>query len=203
MTLISNPKIEKKLPKVIYSNELDTILNIPDRSTTLGLRDALILELLYSTGVRVSELVNICIDDINFNKKEIRIFGKGSKERIVLYGNKCSDLLDDYISKSRSELYSEYSGDYLLLSKKGRQINQREIRSIIDDIVSKAGLKIHISPHVLRHTFATDLLNNGADLRSVQELLGHESLSTTTIYTHITNERLRNVYLHAHPRAHK
>ncbi len=203
MTLISNPKVEKKLPKVIYSNELDTILNVPDKTTTLGLRDALILELLYSTGVRVSELVSICINDINFNKKEIRIFGKGSKERIVLYGNKCSDLLDDYISKSRSKLYSEYSGDYLLLSKKGRQINQREIRTIIDDVVSKAGLKIHISPHVLRHTFATDLLNNGADLRSVQELLGHESLSTTTIYTHITNERLRNVYLHAHPRAHK
>lgn len=203
MILISNPKVEKKLPKVIYSNELDTILNIPDKTTVLGLRDALILELLYSTGVRVSELVSIKIEDINFNKKEIKIFGKGSKERIVLYGNKCSELLVDYISKSRKELYSEYSEDYLLLSKKGRQINQREIRSIIDDVTNKAGLKIHISPHVLRHTFATDLLNNGADLRSVQELLGHESLSTTTIYTHITNERLRNVYLHAHPRAHK
>ena len=203
MTLVSNPKIEKKLPKIIYSNELDTILNIPDKTTKIGLRDALILELLYSTGVRVSELVNIKIDDINFNKKEIKIFGKGSKERIVLFGNKCLDLLEQYISKSRSELYSEYSDDYLLLSKTGRKINQREIRSIIDDVVTKAGLKIHISPHVLRHTFATDLLNNGADLRSVQELLGHESLSTTTIYTHISNERLRNVYLHAHPRAHK
>ena len=203
MTLVSNPKIEKKLPKIIYSNELDTILNIPDKTTKIGLRDALILELLYSTGVRVSELVNIKIDDINFNKKEIKIFGKGSKERIVLFGNKCLDLLEQYISKSRSELYSEYSDDYLLLSKTGSKINQREIRSIIDDVVTKAGLKIHISPHVLRHTFATDLLNNGADLRSVQELLGHESLSTTTIYTHISNERLRNVYLHAHPRAHK
>ena len=203
MTLISNPKVEKKLPKVIYSNELDTILKVPDRTTVLGLRDALILELLYSTGVRVSELVNICISDINFNKKEIKIFGKGSKERIVLYGNTCSNLLDEYINKSRNELYSEYSNDYLLLTKKGRKINQREIRTIIDNIVREAGLKIHISPHVLRHTFATDLLNNGADLRSVQELLGHESLSTTTIYTHISNERLRNVYLHAHPRAHK
>ena len=203
MTLISNPKVEKKLPKVIYSNELDTILKVPDRTTVLGLRDALILELLYSTGVRVSELVNICISDINFNKKEIKIFGKGSKERIVLYGNTCSNLLDEYINKSRNELYSEYSNDYLLLTKKGRKINQREIRTIIDNIVKEAGLKIHISPHVLRHTFATDLLNNGADLRSVQELLGHESLSTTTIYTHISNERLRNVYLHAHPRAHK
>ena len=204
MTLISNPKIEKKLPKVVYSTELEDILNTPDINTPLGIRDALILELLYSTGVRVSELVSITLNDINFNQKEIRIFGKGSKERIVLYGSKCSNLLDSYINKVRNTLYNDkYSKDYLLLSKTGKQINQREIRYIIDDIVNKAGLKMHISPHVLRHTFATDLLNNGADLRSVQQLLGHESLSTTTIYTHISNERLRNVYLTAHPRAHK
>ena len=204
MMLISNPKIEKKLPKVVYSNELEDIMNTPDLNTPLGIRDALILELLYSTGVRVSELVNITISDINMNKKEIRILGKGGKERIVLYGTKCSDLLDKYINEVRHELYNiKYSDNWLLLSKTGRQINQREIRYIIDDIVAKAGLKMHISPHVLRHTFATDLLNNGADLRSVQQLLGHESLSTTTIYTHISNERLRNVYLTAHPRAHK
>ncbi len=204
MILISNPKIEKKLPKVVYSKELDVLLNTPDISTTLGLRDKLILELLYSTGVRVSELVNIKLSDINSSKKEIRIFGKGSKERVVLYGDKCSDLLNSYINTSRRNLYNDkYSEDYLLLSKTGKPINQRQVRSIIDDLVNKSGLKLHISPHVLRHTFATDLLNNGADLRSVQQLLGHESLSTTTIYTHISNERLRNVYLHAHPRAHK
>lgn len=204
MVLISNPKIEKKLPKVVYPNELEDILNTPDINTPIGLRDALILELLYSTGIRVSELVNIKISDININKKEIRIFGKGSKERIVLYGTRCSDLLNKYLDNSRYTLYSEkYSNDYLLLSKTGKQINQREIRYIIDDVVNKTGLKLHISPHVLRHTFATDLLNNGADLRSVQQLLGHASLSTTTIYTHITNERLRSVYLSAHPRAHK
>ena len=204
MTLISNPKIEKKLPKIIYSNELEDILNEPDINTTLGLRDSLILELLYSTGVRVSELVNIKISDINFNNKEIIIFGKGSKERIVLFGNKCNDLLKNYINNARLDLFNEkYSEDYLLLSKTGRPINQREIRYVIDDIVSKTGLKLHISPHVLRHTFATDLLNNGADLRTVQELLGHSSLSTTTIYTHVTNERLRNVYLTSHPRARK
>lgn len=203
MVLISNPKIEKKLPKVIYSKELEDILNTPDKTTVLGLRDALILELLYSTGVRVSELVNIKIDDININNKEIRIFGKGSKERIVLFGTKCSNLIKDYLIKSRIELKKENSDDYLLLSKTGKRINQREIRYIIDDVVKKAGLKMHISPHVLRHTFATDLLNNGADLRSVQELLGHESLSTTTIYTHVTNEYLRNVYRNAHPRARK
>ena len=202
MVLISNPKIEKKLPKIVYSNELESILSAPDTTTTLGLRDALILELLYSTGVRVSELVNICIKDINMNKKEIRIFGKGSKERVVLFGNRCMDLINEYIDKARSELNTN-NLDYLLLSKTGKPVNQREVRYIIDEVVKKTGLKMHISPHVLRHTFATDLLNNGADLRSVQELLGHESLSTTTIYTHVSNEYLRNVYRNAHPRARK
>ena len=204
MTLISNPKIEKKLPKVVYSTELEDILNTPDINTPLGIRDALILELLYSTGVRVSELVSITLNDINFNQKEIRIFGKGSKERIVLFGSRCEEILNNYLNNYRYQLVSDKTDDdYLILSKTGKKINQREIRYIIDDIVNKTGLKIHISPHVLRHTFATDLLNNGADLRSVQQLLGHESLSTTTIYTHISNERLRNVYLHTHPRAHK
>ena len=204
MLLITNPKTEKKLPKVVYSNELETILNTPDLSTPLGFRDKLILELLYSTGIRVSELTNIKLSDINSSKKEIRIFGKGSKERVVLYGEKCYSLINEYINKIRLELYNEkYSGDYLILSKTGRPINQRQIRSIVDDIVEKSGLKLHISPHVLRHTFATDLLNNGADLRTVQQLLGHESLSTTTIYTHISNERLRRVYLESHPRARK
>lgn len=204
MTLISNPKVEKKLPKVVYNKELEELFKVPDINTPLGLRDLLILELLYSTGVRVSELVNIKISDISFNNKEISIFGKGSKERIVLFGNRCEDILNDYIHNGRNKLVSKYTDDdCLLLSKTGRQMDQREVRYIIDDIVTKTGLKIHISPHVLRHTFATDLLNNGADLRSVQQLLGHESLSTTTIYTHISNERLRNVYLHTHPRAHK
>jgi len=203
MTLVSNPKTEKKLPKIIYSKELETILNVSDIRKPLGCRDALVLELLYSTGIRVSELINIKVNDINTNKKEIKIFGKGSKERIVLYGDRCDKLLNVYLDSMRSEISNEKSLDYLLLSKTGKPINAREIRFIIDEIVKEAGLKIHISPHVLRHTFATDMLNNGADLRSVQQLLGHASLSTTTIYTHLTNERLRNVYLHAHPRARK
>lgn len=204
MVLISNPKIEKKLPKVVYPKELETILSTPDLTTPLGIRDALILELLYATGIRVSELVNIKLTNVDIIQKQIKILGKGSKERIVLYGTRCATLLDNYLKTVRPSLINEcLSEDYLLLSKTGRPINTREIRYIIDDVVRKTGLKIHISPHVLRHTFATDLLNNGADLRSVQQLLGHESLSTTTIYTHITNERLRHVYLNAHPRAHK
>ncbi len=202
MLLISNPKLEKKLPKIIYTNELEAILGSPDQKTPLGLRDALMLELLYATGIRVSELVGITLKDINMNKCEISILGKGSKERIVLYGKRCKDLLDTYLKEARPKLDSK-NAPYLLLSTRGNKVNTREVRVVIDNATTKAGLKIHISPHVLRHTFATDMLNNGADLRSVQQLLGHESLSTTTIYTHLTNEHLRNVYLSAHPRAHK
>lgn len=204
MLLISNPKQEKKLPKVVFDNELEKLLATPDINTPIGLRDALILEMLYSTGVRVSELVNIKIKDINLNGREIRILGKGNKERIVLYGTKCSDLIKNYLDKSRDKFINEkHINDYLILSKTGKQINTREIRNIIDKVSKDANLKIHLSPHVLRHTFATDMLNNGADLKSVQQLLGHESLSTTTIYTHVSNERLRKVYLDSHPRAHK
>ena len=204
MLLISNPKQEKKLPKVVFDNELEKLLATPDINTPIGLRDALILEMLYSTGVRVSELVNIKIKDVNLNGREIRILGKGSKERIVLYGTKCSNLIKDYLNKARNKFINENNvNDYLILSKTGKKINTREIRNIIDKVSKEANLKIHLSPHVLRHTFATDMLNNGADLKSVQQLLGHESLSTTTIYTHVSNERLRKVYLDSHPRAHK
>lgn len=204
MVLISNPKLEHRLPKVVYSKELEVILNIPKLDNTIGIRDALILEILYSTGIRVGELVNIKVKDINTNKKEIVITGKGDKQRIVLYGDRCSELLGLYLNNSYNELFKQkYSGEYLLLGTTGRPLDTRKIRYIIDDVVKKSGLKLHISPHVLRHTFATDMLNNGADLRSVQQLLGHESLSTTTIYTHISNERLRHVYLNAHPRARK
>lgn len=200
MTLISNPKLEKKLPKVISYSDLEAILNALDDGTILGDRNTLILELLYATGIRVSELVNIKVKDIDTKRREIRILGKGNKERIVLYGSRCENLLENYRKKSYIELNTK-GVDYLLLGVRGNKINERQVRTIVDDAVSKAGTKLHISPHVLRHTFATHMLNEGADLRSVQQLLGHESLSTTTIYTHVSNERLRNVYLHTHPRA--
>jgi len=200
MTLVSNPKLEKKLPKVISYSDLEAILNALDDGTVLGNRNTLILELLYATGIRVSELVNIQLKDIDFKKREIRILGKGNKERIVLYGSRCEKLLDIYKSDSFPEL-NKKGLDYLLLGVRGNKINERQVRTIVDEAVTVAGTKLHISPHVLRHTFATHMLNGGADLRSVQQLLGHESLSTTTIYTHVSNERLRNVYLHTHPRA--
>ena len=197
--LISNPKIEKKLPNYINYNDLEVLFSIPDKNDVLGLRNLLILELLYSCGVRVSELVNIKLSDIDFSNDRILILGKGNKERFVLYGKVCSKLLNEYLNKSRSKLNKD--SDYLLLNKFGNKITDRAIRMIIDDIVKKSSLKLNISPHTLRHTFATHLLNEGADLKIVQELLGHENISTTGIYTHVSNEHLRKVYLDAHPRA--
>ena len=199
MTLISNPKLEKKLPKYLTINEVEKILNAPDMNDKIGIRDAFILELLYVSGIRVSELVNIKLNDIEENQRRIKILGKGNKERYVLYGSRCSELLKKYISVRSNFL--KYPNDYLILSKTGRKINTREIRNIINRIKTKAGISISISPHTFRHTFATHMLNEGADLRAVQELLGHENLSTTTIYTHLTNEKLRRTYLNTHPRA--
>ncbi len=197
MRLISNPKLEKTLPNYLNYDDLEKLLNYPDTSNKYGLRDALILEMLYSTGVRVSELANIRLNDIDFNDRKILILGKGNKERYVYYGSKCEKLLDKYLKMNHRD------SSYLLIGKKSDRLNEREIRSIVTDNAKKAGINIHVSPHTLRHTYATHMLNDGADLKSVGDLLGHESLSTTQIYTHVSNERLRQVYLSAHPRAHK
>lgn len=201
-TLVSNPKLDKRLPKYLNFEEIEKLLNAFDNNNYLGLRNSLILELLYSTGIRVSEITNIKLKDISLSNKTIIIDGKGNKQRIVYFGNICLNLLKKYIDSSYPILNKDNS-DYLLLSKTGKKINEREIRKVVDDASSIAGIKIKISPHVLRHTFATHMLIEGADLRSVQELLGHENLSTTQVYTHLTNEKIRNVYLNAHPRARK
>ena len=199
MLLISNPKVEKKLPKYLTINEVEKILNTPDMSDSVGIRDAFILELLYVSGIRVSELVNIKLSDVETSEKKIKILGKGSKERYVLYGSRCEELLNKYMCVRNRFL--KYPNECLILSKTGRKLNTREVRNIINRIKTKAGVDISISPHTFRHTFATHMLNEGADLRAVQELLGHENLSTTTIYTHLTNEKLRRTYLDTHPRA--
>lgn len=198
-TLISNPKMDKKLPKFLYYDELEKILDIPDKSTPLGMRDATILELFYSTGVRVSELVNIKLSDIDFLEFQIKVLGKGNKERYVLYGKVLSELLEKYINTGRNVLMKE-KNDYLFLNKLGNKLTERGIRVIIDNVLKKGMIEYHISPHTLRHTFATHLLDNGADLKTVQDLLGHESLASTQIYTHISNEHLREVYLKTHIR---
>lgn len=198
--LIKNPKKDKKLPNFLQSDELQKIFDSIDLETPLGIRNRLIVELLYASGLRVSELSNLSIDKINLSTKEIRVLGKGSKERIVFFGDYAKKYLELYLTDSRPILQSKTKTNILLLNNNGEPLSQRGIQLVIDNVVRDASLKHNISPHVLRHTFATDLLNNGADLKSVQELLGHSSLSTTQIYTHITNERLRSVYLKTFPR---
>ncbi len=195
MLLVSNPKVEKKLPKYLNVIEIEDILDSIDQNTKLGLRDKLIVELLYSTGIRVSELVNIKVNDINLSEKKIIIKGKGNKERVVLFGSNCYNLLNSYLK--------DHNHEYLILNSRDNKITDRGIRVIIDKIIANSSVKLKISPHVLRHTFATHMLNEGADLITVKDLLGHESLATTQIYTHVSNERLRNVYLKCHPRSRK
>lgn len=198
--LIKNPKKDKKLPNFLQSDELQKIFDSIEIETPLGIRNRLIVELLYASGLRVSELASLTIDNINIHTKEIRVLGKGSKERIVFFGDYAKKYLELYLEQSRPILQDKNKTKVLLLNNNGDPLSTRGIQMIIDNVVRDASLKHNISPHVLRHTFATDLLNNGADLKSVQELLGHSSLSTTQIYTHITNERLRSVYLKTFPR---
>ena len=200
MLLISNPKLEKKLPKYLNFNEIEKLLNVYDNNNYIGIRNSLILEMLYSTGIRVSEMTNIKIIDISLSEKSIKISGKGNKDRIVYFGSRCNELLNVYLKNSYNKLNIN-NLNYLLLSKTGKKISDREIRKVVEEAAKLSHIEMRISPHVLRHTFATHMLNEGADLRSVQELLGHENLSTTQIYTHLTNEKIRKVYLNAHPRA--
>lgn len=197
---IRNPKKEKKMPNFLQYDELTKIINSIELTTPLDIRNRLIIELLYATGIRVSELTSLKIEDINLKSKEIKILGKGNKERIVFYGDYAKEILDLYLSQARPNLLNHKKNPYLILNKYGDSITRRGIEEIISNIIKKLALKHKVSPHTLRHTFATDMLNNGADLKSVQELLGHSSLSTTQIYTHLTNERLKSVYLKSFPR---
>lgn len=202
MLLISNPKVEKKLPKFLYYQDLEKLLECPDTKTSIGIRDRLLLELLYSTGVRVSELISIKITDIKKNEQKIYITGKGQKMRIVLYGTICKEKLEQYL-EIRSSFLQKGDSDYLLLNERGKPLTPQGVRYILEQIIKKNALSFHVHPHMLRHTFATHLLNEGADLKTVQELLGHENLETTGIYTHVSNENLRKSYLEHHPRAGK
>ena len=200
---VSLPKKEKKLPKYVGILDLEIIFNTPDINSSLGQRDRLILEILYATGVRVSELVNIKLSDIDFYNKEIMILGKGNKQRVVIFGDYCLDIINLFISDGRSKILEKHKkqSEYLIINEKGNKITTRGVEMLLDKIVEKAALKKHVTPHMLRHSFATHLLNNGCDILTVKELLGHESLETTQIYTHVSNERLRQVYLNCHPRS--
>lgn len=199
-TLIKTPRKEKKLPRFFYYNELEEMFNSIDISDALGQRNRLILEVLYASGVRVSELVNIKLKDIN--DEEIKVLGKGNKERITRIGDYAREILDLYLSDGYKEL-NKNNSEYLFLNKNGNKLTTRGIRYILDEIIKNTNVKKKISPHMLRHSFATHLLNEGCDILSVQELLGHESLTATAIYTHVTTDRLKDVYFKTHPRARK
>lgn len=201
-SLVNGPKKEKKLPRYFEYNELEELFNVPDLSTPLGQRDLLLLELLYATGVRVGELTNIKIKDIDLSSKSILILGKGNKERIVTYGDYCEEILKRYLNDGYVLLNTKRS-EYLFLNKNGGVLTERGVRYVLDQIIKQTSLNKNISPHMIRHSFATHLLNEGCDLTTVQKLLGHESIKATQIYTHVTTDRLREVYYNSFPRAKK
>ena len=198
--LINLPKKEQKLPRFFYYNELEELFSACDTSTSLGQRNLAILEVLYATGTRVSELINIKLEDINFSEKQIKVLGKGNKERIVFLGEYAVDALEDYLNDGYLFL-NKYNLDYVFLNHLGNKITRRGIEDILTKLIKKTSIDKKISPHMIRHSFATHLLNEGCDLESVQEMLGHESISATAIYTHVTDDRIKEIYFKAHPRA--
>ena len=196
----SNLKVPKRLPNYFKYDEYLTMISVIDKDD-YEYRNRLILEMLFATGLRVSELSNIKIKDIDFSEREIKIMGKGSKERFVFYNKECAIVLDSYLKECRSKLLNDKDSEYLFINHLGDKLTDRGIRLIIDKIVKKSCIKSKVSPHTFRHTFATMLLNEGCNIKSVQELLGHSSLGTTGIYTHLTNDEVRLAYMKAHPRA--
>lgn len=200
--LLSGLKKEKKLPRYFEYNELEELFKVPDMRTPLGQRNRLILEMLYATGLRVGELVSLKTSNIDLSRKLILVLGKGNKEREVIYGEYCDEVLRLYLHDGYNRL-NKNNTTYLFLNSNGEQITERGVRFILDQIIKKTSLNKSISPHVLRHSFATHLLNEGCDLLTVQKLLGHESISATQIYTHVSTERLKEVYYHSFPRAKK
>ena len=201
-SLVNGPKKEKKLPRYFEYNELEELFNVPDTDTALGQRDLLLLELLYATGVRVGELTNIKVKDIDLSSKSILILGKGNKERIVTYGDYCEEILKRYLNDGYILLNMKNS-EFLFLNKNGGVLTERGVRYILDQIIKQTSINKNISPHMIRHSFATHLLNEGCELTTVQKLLGHESIKATQIYTHVTTDRLREVYYNSFPRAKK
>lgn len=202
-TGIHTPKLERILPVFLETYEIQDLLSLPEMDA-LGRRDAAIMEILYASGLRVGELVGLTLQSVDMETRFILVYGKGSKERIVPMGRQAANSLNYYLQHVRPVLYANRktkSHDMLFVNNKGGPLTDRSVRRIIDKYVDKLALVKDVSPHTIRHTFATHLLNNGADLRSLQEMLGHVSLSTTQLYTHVSKERLKTVYQSAHPRA--
>ncbi|WP_231039619.1 tyrosine recombinase XerC [Staphylococcus haemolyticus] len=196
-----HPKKENYLPQFFYEEEMEALFETVAKDTKKGLRDRVILELLYATGIRVSELVNIQLKDIDMSLPGVKVLGKGNKERFVPFGEFCRQSIEQYLREFKPIQHTKHS--FLLVNMNGAPITERGVRYVLNDVVKRTAGVTEIHPHKLRHTFATHLLNQGADLRTVQSLLGHVNLSTTGRYTHVSNQQLRKVYLNAHPRAKK
>lgn len=197
---IESPKLHRSLPKSLTESDVDHLLSLPNINTALGLRDKAMLELLYSCGLRVSELVQIQVLQLNIRQGAIRLFGKGQKERLVPMGEECIDWLEQYINTARPALLHGQTSDFLFITQRGDAMTRQAFWYLIKRYAQQAGIVSSISPHTLRHAFATHLLNHGADLRTVQMLLGHSDLSTTQIYTFVARERLKSLHQRHHPR---
>ncbi|MGG3564958.1 site-specific tyrosine recombinase XerD [Neobacillus rhizosphaerae] len=200
--LIETPRLEKSLPKVLSLQEVEVLLETPKQKDHYGIRDKAMLELLYATGIRVSELINLDIENVHLTMGFIRCIGKGNKERIIPIGRTASDAIKLYLDTGRPQFVSKkYREQALFLNHQGKRLTRQGFWKILKKLTKEAGIEKELTPHTLRHSFATHLLENGADLRAVQEMLGHADISTTQIYTHVTKTRLKDVYSKFHPRA--
>lgn len=202
VTSIRTPKQEKHLPKCLELEQIEKLLRTPDDSSLLGARDRAMLETMYSTGIRVSELVELDIGDVDVTGESLKIRGKGKKQRVVPIGPTALGAVRHYLDlRGADPRAGGFDKEALFINKHGQRLSTRSVRRKLDKYLAEAGMDMSVSPHTLRHSFATHMLNNGADLRSVQELLGHQSISTTQVYTHLTTARTKQVYDEAHPRA--
>jgi len=198
--VIESPRLWKVLPEVLSDSEVVRLLEQPDPATPLGRRDKAILELFYASGLRVSELVKLKVDDLNLSAGFIRCWGKGSRERIVPLGSKARQAISEYLDRDRADFVKKVDPEILFLSVRGRALSRQWLWKLIKKYIARAGIQKSVGPHTLRHSFATHLLGRGADLRVVQELLGHANIVTTQIYTHVDGDRLKQVHRRFHPR---
>ncbi len=200
---IAYPRRWKTLPKYLSIDEVSQLLELPDLNTKLGIRDKAILELMYATGLRISEVVNLKLENIYFEESFLRILGKGNKERIVPFGKIALKHIKEYLQKSRPQLLKKGASDFVFLNRSGNKLTRQGLWKVIKGYGKKIGISKKLSPHVLRHSFATHLVEKGADLRSIQMMLGHSNITTTEIYTYIARERVKKIYDEFHPRSKK